>query len=291
MIASLRPIHHLATVSSKTPHRSSPRVLVLTDGSIESAIKAVSLGKQLANGPHHLETKTVVANKVLDLFPPILQKYWVDWAFHYLICSGVSAIPACLYVKKHQSKKIFSVFLGYPIIPFIHFDQVVLPKYEANAKMAALGPLARQRNCILTEVRILPASLSNNPTSSDLTTVVVGGYASECRWYSEDAVTLVDILKRTILHLKTHLVIVFTEKTTPMVKDVIRKGIDQLEKEQRESVSIWDSMLSKDTHTTLERVDMYESLIAKSNRIITTADLDYLTAHASSRRYLFSSSV
>lgn len=28
-----------------------------------------------------------------------------------------------------------TVYVGYPNIPFINFDQVVLPKYEANAKM------------------------------------------------------------------------------------------------------------------------------------------------------------
>lgn len=65
------------------------------------------------------------------------------------------------------------VYVGYPGIPFINFDQVVLPKYEANAKMgkrikkngssvlkklitflskAALGPFARQKNGIITPV-------------------------------------------------------------------------------------------------------------------------------------------
>lgn len=27
------------------------------------------------------------------------------------------------------------VYVGYPGIPFINFDQVILPKYEANVKM------------------------------------------------------------------------------------------------------------------------------------------------------------
>lgn len=30
---------------------------------------------------------------------------------------------------------IFIVYVGYPEIPFINFDQVILPKYEANVKM------------------------------------------------------------------------------------------------------------------------------------------------------------
>jgi hypothetical protein len=45
------------------------------------------------------------------------------------------------------------VFLGFTNLPFIHFDQVVIPKYEANVKMAKLGPLVIQKNCIVTEVR------------------------------------------------------------------------------------------------------------------------------------------
>lgn len=73
----------------------------------------------------------------------------------YIITSGQDAIPACLhltkantnkncYSSKYKTKAIYKmiltafyyqVYLGYPGIPFINFDQVVLPKYEANAKM------------------------------------------------------------------------------------------------------------------------------------------------------------
>jgi mitochondrial fission protein ELM1 len=69
----------------------------------------------------------------------------------YIISSGAEAIPACLHYSK-QNAKCFSVYVGYPSIPFINFDQVILPKYEANAKMAALGPLAKQKNGIITPV-------------------------------------------------------------------------------------------------------------------------------------------
>jgi mitochondrial fission protein ELM1 len=73
----------------------------------------------------------------------------------YIIASGQDAIPALVHLSK-ANEKIFSgklehvnrenrneilicskktVYLGYPNIPFINFDQVVLPKYEANSRM------------------------------------------------------------------------------------------------------------------------------------------------------------
>lgn len=40
-----------------------------------------------------------------------------------------------------------AVYVGYPNIPFINFDQVVLPKYEANAKMGKLYECAGAWSC------------------------------------------------------------------------------------------------------------------------------------------------
>ncbi|KAL0089879.1 mitochondrial fission ELM1-domain-containing protein [Phycomyces blakesleeanus] len=311
---------------------SLPRVLVLTDGGIEASLKATALGRQLVkHNLARLETKTWVASKALEMFPPILQKYFINWAFSpqkdkgdedqslpwylrpidkdnkiskdipdYVVCSGVSAVPACLYMAKLDPKKVFSVYLGHPAIPFISFDQVVLPKYEANAKMAALGPLARQKNCIITEsslldpyplcdenslAEIIPDTFLSQKDSSDITAVVVGGYSFACRWYSEDAVTLGDNIKRMVNSLNTKLVIVFTERTTPMVKSAIMKSIDSFG-DKSDSVAVWDvmSLSSEGTDNTLRKVQQYESLISKAKRVVLTADLDYLTAHAASRR-------
>lgn len=36
---------------------------------------------------------------------------------------------------------------------------------------------------------------------------------------------------------------------------------------------------------TLERVEKYQSIIDHAARVVVTADLDYATAHAASRRY------
>ncbi|KAI9032744.1 hypothetical protein CLU79DRAFT_859650, partial [Phycomyces nitens] len=268
------------------------RVLVLTDGGIEAGLKTTALARQLAkHNLARLETKTWVASKALEMFPPILQKYLINWTFSPPRGKKRrTAVPACLHMAKMDPKKIFSVYLGHPAIPFISFDQVVLPKYEANAKMAALGPLARQKNCIITDdlLEIIPESFWSPEDSCDITAVVVGGYASACRWYSEDAVTLGDNIKRMVNSLNTKLVIVFTERTTPMVKSAIMKSIESFG-DQADSVVVWDvmSLSPEGTDNTLKKVRQYESLINKAKRVVLTADLDYLTAHAASRRQVY----
>lgn len=40
----------------------------------------------------------------------------------------------------------------------------------------------------------------------------------------------------------------------------------------------------KDVDNTLERVETYQSIIDRAARVVVTADLDYATAHAASRR-------
>lgn len=40
----------------------------------------------------------------------------------------------------------------------------------------------------------------------------------------------------------------------------------------------------KDVDNTLERVETYQSIIDRAARVVLTADLDYATAHAASRR-------
>ncbi|KAI8327579.1 mitochondrial fission protein ELM1-like protein [Choanephora cucurbitarum] len=292
--------HRIKPVSLARAY-STAKVWVVTDGGLESSLKALTLGRQLANG-HRLELKTIVASKTLQYLPPILQKYMVDWNKtsknclpwylsspdpldltesrpDYIVASGQDAVPACLYLSRLNPHKGFSIYLGYPNIPFIHFDQVILPKYEANAKMAALGPLARQRNGI-----ILPAPLLDTPsilTSTDVpfthySTVVVGGHSPHCRWYSEDAVHLAENIKRMIHHLDDRVVIVYTDRTPELVKD---KMAHVLSKES-ESVFIWDSTKAD----TMDKLNLYEGILHASKRVILTADLDYASAHAASRK-------
>lgn len=88
------------------------------------------------------------------------------------------------------------VYLGFPSLPFIYFDQVVLPRYEANTKLAHLGPYARQKNMVGTLTPLVaPSSLCRSAPPSPYTALVVGGYTPYCRWYSEDAKLLVDNIR------------------------------------------------------------------------------------------------
>ncbi|CEP07871.1 hypothetical protein [Parasitella parasitica] len=299
---------HLRTYSIHTPN---PNVWVLTDGSIESSLQAVALAKQLSS-PDKFKIKTIVASTKLQMFPAIIQKYIVQWSAvkhtdalgklpwylrtkdesfdealpDYAIISGQDAVPACLHLTQTlRGKKCFS---GYPNIPFINFDQVVLPRYEANAKMAALGPLAKQKNGIITPAPLLdttttlykqidqmiPASFSQG-----YTTVVVGGHSPNCRWYSEDAVNLADNIKRMVQNLDDKVVVVYSDRTPQLVKDKMNKRFAEFDS-MASSVITWDSTLEGSTSSKLTR---YENIIHYSRRIVLTADLDYACAHAISK--------
>lgn len=69
---------------------------------------------------------------------------------------------------------------------------------------AALGPLARQKNGIITPAPLLDTTTATYKQldqmippsfSQGFTAVVVGGHSPNCRWYSEDAVNLADNIK------------------------------------------------------------------------------------------------
>ncbi|KAI8088354.1 mitochondrial fission ELM1-domain-containing protein [Thamnidium elegans] len=296
--------------------RTTPNVWVVTDGGIENTLQAMSLGKQLAGSNQLSNTfklKTVVASKKLHLFPAIIQKYLVNWSVSkqkgntlnslpwylstkdefsdssnpdYIITSGQDSIPACFHLTQgNTNKKIFSVYVGYPDIPFINFDQVVLPKYEANAKMAALGPFARQKNGIITPAPLLDTfSTSTSPLDQMIpasfkdgySSVIIGGHSSICRWYSEDALNLADNIKRMVKNLNDKIVIVFTDRTPDLVKQKMTTSLQELD----DSVFIWDSTKQA---STIDKINTYESIIENANRVVLTADLDYACTHALSK--------
>ncbi|KAI9262460.1 hypothetical protein EDC94DRAFT_518779, partial [Helicostylum pulchrum] len=277
--------------------RTAPNVWIVTDGGIENTLHAMSLGKQLAGSNQLSNTfklKTVVASKKLQVFPSIIQKYLVNWnefsdssSPDYIITSGQDSIPACFHLTQgNTNKNIFSVYVGYPGIPFINFDQVVLPKYEANVKMAALGPFARQKNGIITPAPLLDAfSTSTSPLDRMIpvsfkdgySSVIIGGHSSICRWYSEDALNLADNIKRMVKNLNDKIVIVFTDRTPDLVKQKITTSLQELD----DSVFIWDSTKQV---STIDKINTYESIIENANRVVLTADLDYACTHALSKR-------
>ncbi|KAJ8654941.1 hypothetical protein O0I10_009337 [Lichtheimia ornata] len=272
---------------------NKPNVWVLTDGGIQSTLLGMTLGKRLGN----TTLKTTKPSQGMQLLPPILQKFIVSWSSKrtrsndqlpwyletqdpwqgtpdYVVCTSPLAIPACLTASTETN---LSVYAGFPSIPFLYFDQVVLPKYEAQGKLAKLGPYARQKNMIATNMPVLDIQTQQNPSRHEHTAIVVGGYSPQCRWYSEDAATLAENMRRMVDHFHTKLVVVFTEKTSEQVKERIKSVCGD-----RPEITLWDAMTEVDN--TLERVEKYQSIIDHAARVVLTADLDYATAHAASRR-------
>ncbi|KAI8982495.1 mitochondrial fission ELM1-domain-containing protein [Pilobolus umbonatus] len=298
-------------------------VWVITDGGIENTLRGMALGKQLSGTARLSNTfklKKVVASKTLQMFPVIIQKYLTEWCASkhkgqslkslpwclssskeylddsdpdYIIASGQDSVPACIYTSKtSNNKKCFTVYLGYPGIPFINFDQVILPKYEANVKMATLGPLARQKNGIITPAPLLdtlPLDFEGAqikdiipPSFKDgFTSVIIGGHSPNCRWYSEDAVHFAANIKRMIDHFDDKVMVVFTERTPEMVKNKFTKKVTEGLPNHANSIQFWDSM--KEDSKLIDKMMTYEAIIHRSKRVILTADLDYASAHAISK--------
>jgi mitochondrial fission protein ELM1 len=80
-----------------------------------------------------------------------------------------------------------------------------------------------------------------------------------------------------VKNLGDKVVVVFTDRTPAMVKDKLSDRV----KDHLESVFIWDS--TKET-ATIGKVNTYESIVQNAQRVILTADLDYATAHALSKK-------
>lgn len=80
-----------------------------------------------------------------------------------------------------------------------------------------------------------------------------------------------------VKNLGDKVVVVFTDRTPDLVKDKVSAKLEPV----KDSVFIWDS--TKQVSST-EKIDIYESIIQNAQRVILTADLDYATAHAISKR-------
>ncbi|KAI9301719.1 hypothetical protein BJ944DRAFT_168576, partial [Cunninghamella echinulata] len=255
---------------------TKPNVWVVTDGGIESTLQAVNLGKQLGN----ITVKTITSSEIIRPLPMIIQKYIVDLGTKKKNnnCGNNSVAGNLHVIRSFQPKYVYSVFLGFTNLPFIHFDQVVIPKYEANVKMAKLGPLARQKNCIVTDDILNGFKEKNNET----TIIVIGGHSSQCRWYTENAVSLVDNMKKIVTQTNTNLLVIFTEKTSDLIKKTIQTNIEKHISDYNTRVVTWDS--TQGGLHNLEKIEAYENLIENSSRVILTADLEYANIHAAMKK-------
>ena len=83
-------------------------------------------------------------------------------------------------------------------------------------------------------------------------------------------------------HLGDKVVVVFTDRTPEMVKEKLTSAVAKSVKDHQNSVFVWDSTKQASTQ---EKINIYESIIQNAQRVILTADLDYATAHAVSKRY------
>lgn len=82
--------------------------------------------------------------------------------------------------------------------------------------------------------------------------------------------------------LNDKIVVVFTDRTAPLVKEKMIKKISESIKDYENSVYVWDSATLNDN--TAEKINIYESIIDHSQRVVLTADLDYACSHALSKK-------
>lgn len=82
-----------------------------------------------------------------------------------------------------------------------------------------------------------------------------------------------------VKNLNDKVVVVYTDRTPPLVKDKMNKRIAEFDNTQA-SVMTWDSTLES---STASKLASYENIIHYSRRVVLTADLDYACAHAISK--------
>ncbi|KAI9284698.1 hypothetical protein BC943DRAFT_58968 [Umbelopsis sp. AD052] len=230
----------LATRNLTTKHGARTAWL-LTDGSLESHKQCTSMA-DLIHAP--FKVLQIKPNGVFQGLPVIIQKLLVETfpgsrqpgqlpsflgnkgenldGTHpdILITCGRDAIAGALSIKAKDRKSLFSVYLGFPDIPFINFDHVILSKHEAASKLAKLGPLSSQKNyttisdeASLTQRLATLASPEFLMTESPITTYVVGKHHHHCRWYPEDANLVADNIERIMNNLGHRVVLIYTDKT------------------------------------------------------------------------------
>ncbi|KAH8549335.1 hypothetical protein BGW37DRAFT_114669 [Umbelopsis sp. PMI_123] len=276
------------TLSSKPGPRTA---WLLTDGTLESQKQCTSMADLIHAKFKILQIKP---NGVFQGLPVILQKLLVE-TFpgsrkqghlpsylsnngenvdgtqpDILITAGRDAIAGALSIKAKDRQGIFSVYLGFPDIPFINFDHVILSKHEAATKLAKLGPLSSQKN--YTAIAAPPLHLVQQDE--------VGKHHHHCRWYPEDASLVADNIQRIIDNLGHRVVLVYTDKTEQKVKDNIGNSLKKYLDESSQLASCDLSTIEN----TKEKCDTYDALVQASNQSILTADLDYLVLEAVVRR-------
>ncbi|KAM3580940.1 hypothetical protein VKS41_006388 [Umbelopsis sp. WA50703] len=189
-----------------------------------------------------------------------------------------------------------AVYLGFPDIPFVNFDHVILPKYEVATKLAKLGPLSNQKNytSVMTPLMALNrqpeestyktlSSLSSRAfVESDLplTAFVVGNHNHHCRWYPEDATLVADNIERIINNLGQKVLVIYTDKTAPKIKETINAC---LKSNADESSVLATCDLSK-IEDVEEKCRTYDALLQQCQKAVMTADLDYLVMEAVVKR-------
>ncbi|KAJ2960792.1 hypothetical protein NQZ79_g3824 [Umbelopsis isabellina] len=219
----------------------------------------------------------------------------------FLITSGRNAIAGSLFIKSQDrknilSKSVISVYLGFPDIPFGNFDHVILPKYEVATKLAKLGPLSNQKNytSIMTPLMNLhhqPEEVTSKALLSfsspafvesdlPLTAFVVGNHNHHCRWYPEDASLVADNIERIIKNLDQKVLLIYTDKTAPKIKETIRAS---LKAHESDSPFLATCDLSK-IENVEEKCRTYDALLQQCERAVLTADLDYLVMEAVVKR-------
>ncbi|KAI8575232.1 hypothetical protein K450DRAFT_262713 [Umbelopsis ramanniana AG] len=293
---------------------------LVTDGSLESHKQCTSMADLIHAQFQILQIKP---NGVFQGLPVIIQKLLVETfpgsrqqgqlpsflankgenlgGTHpdILITCGRDAIAAALSIKAKDRQSLFSVYLGFPDIPFINFDHVILSKHEAASKLAKLGPLSSQKNYTTISAPLMNlgqqdetsitrrlANLASPEflnTESPITTYVVGKHHHHCRWYPEDASLVADNIERIMNNLGHRVILVYTDKTEQKVKETIDKV---LKKHLDESSLLAQCDLST-IEDAKEKCQTYDALVQAGNQIILTADLDYLVLEAVVKRYIF----
>ncbi|RUS33369.1 LOW QUALITY PROTEIN: hypothetical protein BC938DRAFT_471982 [Jimgerdemannia flammicorona] len=166
---------------SKPP--TTPSTWIFIDGTRAARRQSIALAEALKL-PYEL--KPVYPSKAINWLPVHIQKYIIDFAYvtkrpatrlpwylsspsadplagpypEFVIASGDTAIAPCLEVGKRSGGQSFTVYLRFPNLSFVHFDQVVLAKIDSAKKLAPTGPRVTDQNNYISTLILLVSHVS-----------------------------------------------------------------------------------------------------------------------------------
>ncbi|KAI8811312.1 mitochondrial fission protein ELM1-like protein [Cladochytrium replicatum] len=221
------------------------------------------------------ETK-LAASSILPPFPNIV------------ISTCDQTVLGSLHVKECSHGDSFALHLGMPAISPDNFDALVVPQHDwvngmgafRTPKVSKVIPIELPLTSIdrpqldstakdASQKFNIPAKVCDGPQYLVLA-VLIGAPTRHFRWSSEDVGRFLKQLERAVKLHQHKVLLTFSHRTTPPLRDLITNGLTKLGLDHRSDVFIWDG----------QGANPYEAFLGLADAIAVTADSVMMTAES-----------